>query len=500
MKTKTQKVLATLMLISSLILVGCDNDDESEELENSDTNVLIRLSDITTVRGTDDLVVMQFPVDSVYEIIIQIKPHHGDIEFNDSNLPSQAISEVKLYRNSVAEENLLSQISGDSISPNGIITFGEINYNGAEQYIVTISIVDSKVAVDNSAYQISLIAVYSRDDNTGLPTNLLSEPLISDRLVIVTNFGLLAIIEDDNNKDNENDKTILAGSSKTIFSVDVQAIYESMDIERVVFTIAGAISLPQSLANASIYLNDKLIETNANSDITGTSIIFDDLTGLIVGEMTSELKLRLNTENIGFQKNGATEVGMTVTAVSLQNIQGVSSGKDASDVTLNGIKSRTIDIVPVLVTPSVTVNLSSSTTPQFTLTATSVDNTVAFSNSAASTLVNRITLSTIGTSSSTGSLTYKLTNINDPSDSVSVVVADGDDIVFDLSSMVDANQTISPNSSETYKVTIIGIVEGDTVSFNVPKKAVNYSVIGNVGAENLSSITEVALNGGMRNY
>ena len=215
--------------------------------------------------------------------------------------------------------------------------------------------------------------------------------LFSSKNVVVTNYGAINVIEDINNEDNERNKTILAGESMAIFSVDVQSINESMDVETVVFTVDT--DLTSAITNASLYLDDTLIATNSNSDITATTIIFDDLDTLIIEEMTSELKLVLNTETIGYQKVGATTTGITITNVALKDIEGVSSGKDAANVSL-AVTSKDTDIVPVILTASVVSTFSQNNRASIRITALAGDNTSSYSNETPTVAKNNIVFST----------------------------------------------------------------------------------------------------------
>jgi len=47
-------------------------------------------------------------------------------------------------------------------------------------------------------------------------------------------------LNDANNEDNKNNKTILAGNSDDIFSIDVESINESLDVQDVTFVLTGA--------------------------------------------------------------------------------------------------------------------------------------------------------------------------------------------------------------------------------------------------------------------
>jgi hypothetical protein len=85
-----------------------------------------------------------------------------------------------------------------------------------------------------------------------------------------------------------------------VFSIDVQATNEDADVEEVVFTTTK--DLTSAVVNASLYLGEDLIATNTNADITATTITFKNLTNLVIPQETKELKLKLNTATIGYEK------------------------------------------------------------------------------------------------------------------------------------------------------------------------------------------------------
>ncbi len=422
--------------------------------------------------------------------------------FSSTNLPSQTISEARLYVGSVSEANLLDQESGSKIASDGTVTFNDftdvkIESNATETFIVVLSIVDGQDAVDQRFIETTLTSLSVEDDDKDDVT--VTTNILSNRQISITGFGELTITADANNEDNEDAKTILAGSSETVFSVDVQSINESMDVETVVFTVDT--DLTEKIVNASLYLDDTLIDTNNIGDVTATTITFDDLDNLIVEESTAELKLVLNTETIGYQKNGATVTGINITNIALNDVQGVDSGKDATNETL-AISSSSKDtaIVPILLTASVEASLNSSTTPELKLTSTAGDNTKDNDNSTANTLVDVLVFSTLGTSIA-GAEVYTISNTDDSSDTITWVITTSPDIVtFTLAGMTDTNQTISAGSSETFKITITGTADGDTSSLQLLETGVTYSVADNTGATSLTNNMSDELDMGTRSY
>ena len=470
---------------------------------------LVPLADITVVRGAKDLAVLQFEIEAeesssilVDEIIAKVNP---TASFSGGNLPNQSISEAKLYVGSVSASNLLGQESGSNLGNDGTITFNDfddvtIAANKTKTFIVTLSFVDGIDAVINGPYNTTLVSISAEDDDNDDVT--VAANFTSARDITVGDFGVLTLAEDDNNDDNDDAKTILAGENETIFSVDVQSTNENMEVETVVFSVNS--DLTTAITSASLYLDDTLIDTNNNSDITwsaGTgTITFEDLDTLVVEQMTSELKLVLNTETIGYQKVGATTKGIMVTKVALSDVKGESSGKDAANIDLDiTTSSKATDIVPTVLTPSVTTTLNSSATPQFRLTSTVGNNTIDLSNSKANAVVTSVRLSTLGTTIA-GTGTFKLSNLDNSSDTVTGT-ASGDLLTFDTTGFSNANnRTISGGGNETFKVTITGTAEGDTVTLLLLEDGVTYNVSGTATSTGLLINMDNELDLGSRSY
>ncbi len=323
---------------------------------------LIPLSDTDVVRGADDVVALQFEVEAeeVSEIIVD--EITVQIDANGSAATNQQISEVKLFKGSVSDANLLDRESGSDIGTGGDVTFDRmedviIAANGETEFVVTVSFVDGVDAVNGSDYTVSVTDISIDDDENDEVDVSASLPLASARQLTVNEAGLIVTVNlDAANEDNEFDKLALAGDSAIIASFDVRADNEEIDVETATFTIAGFAgvgALRDTVTSATILLNGVAIETNSNSDITDTTITFENLDGLIIPEQTAELALQFNTANIGDDETGENLTGLSVTQLVLSDAEGVESGKDTADGDSGVVVSRTMDIVAAVVTPSV---------------------------------------------------------------------------------------------------------------------------------------------------
>ncbi len=421
---------------------------------------------------------------------------------------NQEIAQVQLYQGST----LLDSVSGSDIGTNGEAVFDEfadilIKANDTETFSVTIDIVDGIDAVNNSDYNVTLTAADIDDDeNDDIDVDLSGVNAIdSTKSITVANFGVVTITNDASNAANEDPKTILAGSTNVVvFSADVQSVNESTDVEEVVFTIAGATAaqLKDAVLNASLYLDGVLIDTNTSGDIApagANTIVFDDLTNLIIAEANSELELAITTDLIGFQENGVTLAGLSVSDVQLKEIDGVDSGNDLADgpVTSVATSAQAFSIVSGLVTPTVATSLNASATPELTLSLNNGSNKNDNDNSTPNSTIDTLRFSVLG---STTGLTFNLTNVDDSSDIVAGAVA-ANVVTFDLTTMTDVNnRTLSSSNTETFRVSIGNTATGNTASLKLLEDGVTYSFATNAGATGLTTNLADELDLGSRTY
>lgn len=340
---------------------------------------LVPLSDIDVVRGANEVVALQFEVEAEESSDVVVDQVTAVVSaattaFSSSNKPNQSIASAMLYVGSVSEANRIDQESGSNIADDGTISFDDFNdiaiaANATETFIITLSVVDAASAVSNGDLSVDLTDIDVEDDENDdivvLGTNGSSvlnaaNAFSSARDITVNGNGqVTTLVLDTANADNEFDKLALAGDSVIIASYDVRADNEEVDVEEVVFTIAGATNLKDSVINATLLLDGVAVETNTNGDITNTTITFENMTDLILPETTSELALQLNTANIGEDFVGQVQTNLTVTDVVLSEAKGAESGKDlaTSDIVdfsaVNSASSKTLDIVSAVVTPSV---------------------------------------------------------------------------------------------------------------------------------------------------
>ncbi len=378
------------------------------------------LANIDVVRGAQDVTALSFEVEAEDSSAITIDEMTVRVLGSGAVAATrQQVTAIKLYEGSVSTANILDTVSGSDIGTNGDVTFDDMDdviiaANGMNDFIVTVSIADSSNAEAGSAYTVRLTDISIEDDENDDIEVALGAGLVSARSITVNGSGVIqTVFLDTANEDNEFDKLALAGDSSVIASFDVRADNEEIDVETATFTIDGYSnggSLRDTVTSATLLLNGVAIETNSNSDITNTTITFEDLENLIIPEQTAELALQLNTANIGDDETGESITGLTITRLVLSDAEGVESGKDLSTDGDSGVVlSRSMDIVSAVVTPSVVSTLGTDDqTAELRLVVDGGNNT----NAAGDAVQAELTQLTINVSSVTAAGTVTVFNGN----------------------------------------------------------------------------------------
>ena len=384
-----------------------------EVIDAAATVTKVPTPSLSVVRGAEDVVAGIFHVKADEASDITIDELKVKVTASWSAATNQEIAKVALYKGSVSDANLLDQVSGSNLDSDGVADFNGFNVtvpaDQAEDFVVTVSVVDSVDAVNHSPIEVKLAEISAEDDdsddiavkdsagNEVTTANLLD----SDANITVTDSGKLTIEGDINNTDNQDPKTILAGNSKVVYSADVIATNEEVDVEKITFTYSGA-GLDDALVNATLYLDNVEVATNAHADITANSITFDNLTNLIIPTQTAELRVELNTATVGNEHTGKTVLDAKITGISVDawDATWVDSGKDlaAWDITsnVNAADSNTFSIVPVVVTP--TVEATFGTEAKIKVTVDAGDNHQKTSNAAPSATVKKLVFTELGNS------------------------------------------------------------------------------------------------------
>jgi len=399
------------------------------------------LANVTVVKGTSDITALQFEVEAnevsdltIDKVNVVVKAYSGDTNTAYTGDIKDLVSEVTLYKGTVSDSNRLDSISGTKLGSNG-----EANFDGfevtipadqTETFIVVVSTVDSDEAI-NKIVMVEPAATnfLNVEDDQNDPAIIENNVTAPFKAITLKDTGKLTINVDTSadNSDNENDKTILAGTEQVIFSVDVKATNEEIDMERIkikfaIQTATGSEDkLRDDIKEAKLYLGDNLVATTSNSKVTaeGTGIVyisFEDMTDTIIPTTSDELRLGIVTETIGYEKVGkpVAEAKVSQIIVDEDYVKGVESNDKVDFNGNNTIDTASVDtssvaknvaIVPMVVTPSVTDKFGTDDlNATITIAADAGDNTTTEDGDSLVAILTGVTLD-VSSVTATGTLT-----------------------------------------------------------------------------------------------
>lgn len=444
------------------------NDDWSSDAIINNTSFW----DVNKILWSQDIEVLHLQITSSWSDEINIKKIKLKIMVVWNNATSQDISEIKLVD---WNNNLISSVSWSSIDVNWnveiVLNNNEIQiwWNITKNYKILVSIT-------NNVNLISKQIITQFTSIEAIDTDLDSVNYsINNQIGIIINViekWVLSLTEDQNNNDNEYEKNILAWDSINVFSVDAQATNENINVWNVTFTVNK--DLRKAVINASLYKWWELIATNINTDITSSTISFNNLENLIISNEEVELILKLNTANIWFEKVWETIIDAKVTNVSLTDNEWITTNQTVDDVNVN-VDWTLFSIVPGIIW--VNSNLINPASPQFSITAYTDNNTKVDSSSKPDINIKSISFSLLWTSDNNNSIVYELIKTNDNSD-ILTWTKNWDILTFDLSSFNNSdNATISDWVNKGYEINITWTdVDEDIVSLKLLKGGIIYDV------------------------
>ena len=326
----------------------------------------VPLANVEVVKGASDLVALQFEIEAWVESDITVNQIKVHFDASWTWASTNELTQVELYKNSLAGENVLDTISATNLINWDVIFnwFNTLIWSGTtETFIVTLSTVDTSTVINkvltasitDTATDISL-----EDDENDIVT--LDSWTVQDKEITVKDSGQLTLTSDPSNTDNQNAKTILAWTESIIYSADIKATNEEVNVWTIVFTLDN--NLINEIASAKLYLDNTVVATASNSDVldaANSTITFDNIWNLNIPTETAELKLAIATNEIGYEKIGETLFNASVTNVSIQDAEGVDSYAIVTVDDLTTTASNTFDVVPAKITPTILQNLNTWT-------------------------------------------------------------------------------------------------------------------------------------------
>jgi hypothetical protein len=481
-----------------LVVVETDDDEnvgdispsslswDAVEVENASVTVSnVPLANVNVVKGSSDLVALQFEVEAGEASSIVLDEVKVLVEADTPTVATKdEISEVALYKGSVSDANVLDRVSGSKLA-SGVATFDgfelTIDADETETFIVTVSTVDTSTVV-GKVIRVSMDqANLSLEDDENDTITLASATLV-DKLITVQDSGSLTLVADVNNDDNDDVKTILAGEESTVYSADVLATNEEVNVETVKFTTNT--NLKTIVKSAKLYLDDTLVATASNSDVSdsATSVItFDNISNLDIDTTTQELKLALVTEAIGFEKIGSTVSSVLITTVEIEDAKGVDSNEDVTVADLTVTQAKAFSVVPSIVTVSVVETLANGSA-KIKVTVDSGNNTQDASETAPTVLLSDIALTNLAALSD-----YRFYNTDN---------VGGDQTTF--AALSAADRTVS--DEETFVIIPQTTTDGSTYTTKIAKDAVTYDVNGVASSTGLTTNMSSELDLGTKTY
>ncbi len=464
------------------------------------------LADVAVVKGTSDIVALQFDVEANEVSPLTISQVDAKLSYAGGygTAIRDYVTAVTLYKNSVSDANKLDSVSGTQIASDGTVSFDgfqtEVAANGTDTFIVTIDTADSDAAVNGEiTSKLNYIDVED-DNNDTVTTDPVALSTIEGKTVTVKDSGKLYfnLATSAANTDNQNDKTILAGTEQTVFSIDTKATNEEINLERIKFDVTAtgqADDLKDSIKEAKLYLGDNLVATTTNArvskiDDNTVEVYFKDMTNTIVPTTSNELRLGLVTENTGYEKVGKTISNAKVTAIKLDEnyVKWVESNVKV-DINDDGTVdtatentstlSKQFAVVPMVVTPSVTDKFGTDDLNATVTIATDAgDNTNTTDGSSLAAKLNSVKLQ-VSSVTATGTLTL----FNGNGDQIGTA-----DVASD-STGVTINVTATPefiSNGEAYRIETTA-----KASFRLAKDGINYTVDSNAYDTNLDNTQDM---------
>lgn len=223
----------------------------------------------------------------------------------------------------------------------------EIDTDGKATFIVTASFVNDSANAGKS-YNFKVQSASARDENNKV-TAINNIPTGIWRTVDLTNGGTLVVTPDATNEDNAKEKSILAGTSKKVFSVDVKATNEDVSVWEVIVNIT-ATKLNESVKSAKLYLWDEVVATTTK--ISATDIKFQNLSNVVIPQTATELVLEIETNEMWYEKIWKVERDAIVTNIKLNDLEWVNTWKPVTAINqaIAATETSTFDIVPATVT------------------------------------------------------------------------------------------------------------------------------------------------------
>ena len=300
----------------------------------------------TAVIGSQDVEALSFEVKADDSSALKLTEVRVDGSSGSVTLNNTRVTELKLYKGSIAPENLLDRVSGSNISTSEIATFDGFNVtvakNATQKFVVTASIVDDQTQAGNTVRLAVSGLELDDEDNDDVTPNYVST--LSARTITIQAQGTLLATADNTDTETEKAKNVLANSTTPfVASFELTAQNEGVKIKDLNIVGAGT-GFIDAVSEVILVKGDKTTEI-ARKSVTSTTVDFNDV-NYVVAEGTENVYVKLVTRKIGKDEAGTQTANLTV-ALYVTDAEGASSNKVVSNV--NTSASNAFAVLPVRV-------------------------------------------------------------------------------------------------------------------------------------------------------
>lgn len=289
-------------------------------------------------------------------------------------LSNTRISEMKLYKDSISEANLLDRVSGSSLSNAGVATFDGFNVsiakNATQKFVVTVSVVDdNNQALDTVRLKLSTtnpsvgvyIPVIDVDDEDGddvTPNSYaLAATAQSARTLAISGVGTLAAVVDNTDSETDKAKNTLGGTTTGfVASYELTAQNEGIKIKDLDVVGAGT-NFVSAVSEIVLYKNDKTTEI-ARKSVSSLTTTFSDI-NYVVAQGSENIYVKVVTRKIGKDEAGLQTSDLTL-SLDVTDADGASSNKTVITPALTSA-SLQFAVLPVRVSNVALVSSASGT-------------------------------------------------------------------------------------------------------------------------------------------
>lgn len=306
-------------------------------------------------------------------------------------------------------------------------------------------------------------------------------------------------------KYNENTKNILAGEEAFIYKQSLSSLYEASEIWKIVFYITWTeiSNIKNSIQKWNLYLEGMLIDTVWTSKIdiisnTQAKITFDNLDNFVITQNIRQMRLKIQTATIWYQKIWKTITNLHISKVWFDDIKWLSSWKKLNTYTISTEPGDIFSIIPGILKIKVEKTLSSNI-PEINIKWLFNNNSIDSSNSSPSIKLNKVELSKLW-SSSDNWITYHIYNSDNSGNKVLWTI-NWNIIEFDMTQLLQRNNTITNSAKwEDYKILISGGNTNTIIVLSLIKSWITYEVLGLNWTSNLNINMKSELILGSKSY